>query len=246
MMSVRHQPREGRAPDAPRVLAMFSYRYDAHLVPDLLENIRPLVDGWVAWDDRASTDVVSNDRLLRLRLLQAAFDAGADWVLRVDPDERFETGLAARMDALTERKEPVVWMFRLRELYAPDAYRMDGLWRRKRQGRLFPLFDWMFPAAESPWFQTEEFHSVSYPAAYRQEKVDLNLYHLKMIDHARRLHRRDLYKALDPEGKFQRVGYDYLADEAGAVFETIPPERGYHPPHREDGGLWMPAELPSA
>ncbi|MHB9448567.1 hypothetical protein ACYG9R_17570 [Mesorhizobium sp. RSR565B] len=35
------------------------------------------------------------------------------------------------------------------------------------------------------------------------------------------------------------MGYDYLADEAGAVFEQIPPGRDYHPPHVDDGGLWM-------
>lgn len=234
----------GRPASAPRVLAMFSFRYDAHLVPDLLENIAPLVDGWVIWDDRGSSELVSNDRLLRLRLLQAAFDAGADWVLRVDPDERFERGLAAKIDALTRRKKPIVWTFPLRELYAPDAYRVDGIWKKKRQGRLFPLFDWLFPAEQSSWFATEEFHSVTYPRGFREKKARFNLYHLKMIDEKRRRHRRDLYVALDPDREFQPAGYDYLADESGARFKKIPWRRRYHPPHREDGGLWMPAELP--
>ena len=33
----------------PRVLALFSFRHDAHLVQDLIENIRPMVDGWVSY-----------------------------------------------------------------------------------------------------------------------------------------------------------------------------------------------------
>ena len=68
----------------------------------------------------------------------------------------------------------------------------------------------------------------------------LNLCHLKMIAPARRRARSALYNALDPDQRFQREGYDYLADDQGAVFEPIPPGRGYSPAHRDDGGLWMP------
>jgi hypothetical protein len=28
------------------------HRYDAHLVPDLIANIDPIVDGWIALNDR--------------------------------------------------------------------------------------------------------------------------------------------------------------------------------------------------
>ena len=38
----------------------------------------------------------------------------------------------------------------------------------------------------------------------------------------------------------QQLGYDYLADDAGAEFEAIPHGREYTPAHHEDGGLWMP------
>ena len=226
------------------MLAVFSFRYDAHLVPALLENIRPMVDGWVSWDDRRSSSLVSNDRDLRFRLLDAAHEAGADWILRVDPDERFESALAERIGRLTAVKLPIVWTFRLRELYAPDAYRIDGMWGKKRQGRLFPLFDFLFPSRTSGRFRMDEFHSESFPTFYRRLSSGLNLYHLKMIAPQRRRHRRDLYAALDPERRFQEVGYDYLADESGALFEKIPEGRSYRPPHVEDGGLWMPASLP--
>ena len=41
-----------RSPRRPRIFAVFSYRYDAHLVPGLVENLRPAVDGFVSCDDR--------------------------------------------------------------------------------------------------------------------------------------------------------------------------------------------------
>lgn len=67
----------------------------------------------------------------------------------------------------------------------------------------------------------------------------LNLYHLKMIDPARRSARRDPYSFLDPHRRDQAIGYDYLADATGVQLEPIPPDRRYHPPHLDDGGLWM-------
>jgi hypothetical protein len=59
-----------------------------------------------------------------------------------------------------------------------------------------------------------------------------------MLTPERRQARSRLYKLLDPENRFQPIGYDYLADDLGATFETIPPGREYLPPHEEDGGLW--------
>ena len=53
-----------------------------------------------------------------------------------------------------------------------------------------------------------------------------------MIDAERRKARRDFYRALDPANVFQRIGYDYLADETGFVLEEVPASRPYRPqPH---------------
>ncbi len=42
--------------------AVFSYRYDAHLVPDLIANIAPVVDGcWIALNDRPSEGYLLTD-----------------------------------------------------------------------------------------------------------------------------------------------------------------------------------------
>ncbi|MBN9022313.1 MAG: hypothetical protein J0H08_09520 [Rhizobiales bacterium] len=203
----------------PRVVAAFSFRYDAHLVPDLIENLRPAVDGYAAFDDRQATELFSDEPARRRALVAAARGMGARWVLFVDPDERHEAALAERMRKLTAVKKPVVWGFNYRELYTPDSYRVDGLWGKKQRYSLFPLRD----------------------GGYKRKLTGLNIYHLRPIIRERRLARRDLYKRLDPEGAYQAVGYDYLAEEDGLALEPIPDGRGYRPAHKEDGRLWAGA-----
>ena len=218
----------------PRVVAAFSYRYDAHLVPDLLANLRPIVDGYVAYDDRGASGLFSDEPARRLALVAAARDMAARWILFIDPDERHEVGLAGRIRALTAVRKPVVWGFRFRELYAPDAYRVDGTWGEKQRYTLFPLCDGQV-------FDDAALHGPHHPKGYKRKQTGLNIYHLRMIDPERRRARRDLYNALDPHAAYQTVGYDYLADDDGMVLEQIPPGRHYLPIHHEDGGLWAPA-----
>src|SRR5688572_24693668 len=119
----------------PRIVAVFSFRYDAHLVPNLIENLRPTVDGWISWDDRKSSVAFTPDNVRRKALIQAAYDAGANWVLGIDPDERLEEAAAWKLRVLVGVPFVESWSFRLRELYATDAYRVDGIWGRKRQAR---------------------------------------------------------------------------------------------------------------
>jgi hypothetical protein len=217
----------------PRVVAAFSFRYDAHLVPSLLANLRPIVDGYVAYDDRSSTELFSDERKRRLQLITAARGLGSRWILFIDPDERLEPATAGRVRGLTRAKGRIAWGFHFRELYTPDAYRVDGIWGRKMRYTLFPLLD-------GQRFETAPLHAPHHPQGYKRRDTGLNLYHLKMIALERRTGRRDLYKALDPDKSYQAVGYDYLADDDGAVLKRIPRRRRYRPAHVEDGGLWMP------
>jgi hypothetical protein len=219
----------------PRVIAVFSFRYDHHLVADLLENIRPLVDGWVAFDDRKSQGVMSNEPARRAALLEAASAWRPDWILGIDPDERLEHGAPERLAPKLRAEGLVAYGFKLREMYTPDSYRTDGLWGGKIRFNLFKP-----PPHSHP--EMADWHGRWYPreAGYRTEIVDVNLYHLKMITPERRVARAALYEALDPDHRFQKIGYDYLADDSGLQLEIIPKSRGYHPRHREDGGLWMP------
>ena len=216
-----------------RVVAVFSYRFDAHLVPDLLANLDPIVDGWIAYDDRAASGIFSSEPQRRRALLSAARESGADWVLAVDPDERFESALAERIGRLMNVPRQIAWGFRLRELYTPDSYRIDGPWGRKIQHRLFRAYD-----IEA--FPEKALHGPLVPSSgFKLRDSGLDLYHLKCIEPRRRTARRDLYNRLDPEGAHQAIGYDYLADETGIVLENIPAGRGYRPAHLDDGGLWM-------
>jgi glycosyltransferase involved in cell wall biosynthesis len=210
------------------VLAVFSYRYDAELVPDLLANIAPAVDGWVAFNDRDATDVFSSESQRRRLLIERARELGAAWVLAIDPDERIERGAATRIRALTREWRRIVWEFNLREMFTPTAYRVDGIWGSKMLGRLFPVFD-------GPLCSEQALHgSWCVPrAGYSVFPAGLNLYHLKMMSSRRRQARRDLYRHLDPANRFQAVGYDYLTDEAGAEFEQIPPGRDFVPAYMD-------------
>jgi hypothetical protein len=234
----RLRPRWFRSENS-RVVALFSYRYDAHLVPGLLENIAPVVDGWIAFDDRASTGIFSDEVARRRALIGRARAVGADWVLFIDPDERLERGAAERFRTMTRVTEPVVWGFRIREMYTPDTYRIDGIWGKKQRPSMFRL-------REGQKFSDQPVHGPCFPIepAHKRLPSGLNLYHLKMIAPHRREARRNLYKRLDPDNTHQRLGYDYLVEETGAVFEKIPEGRGYRPPHRDDDALWM-AELPA-
>lgn len=241
MITTTLNDRTGRAPGAPRVLAVYSYRFDAHLVPDMLANVAPMVDGWVAYDDRQASGVFSAEPPRRLALLRAARDAGADWVLAVDPDERYEHSLAARMDELTMAEGATAYGFNLREMYAPGTYRMDGVWGKKLQARLLKLPEELVETVaplHSSWH--------SFLPEARVVRSGVNLYHLKMITAERRRARARLYNLLDPNRESQARGYDYLAEDEGAVFEDIPAGQEYFPAHDDDGGLWMQADLADA
>lgn len=225
-----------KAGRTPRVMAVFSFRYDAHLVPALIGNIETLVDGWVAYDDRASDELFSNEVHRRAVLLRAAREAGAAWALAVDPDERFESALAQEMGRLTQSEGAIAYTFALREMYAPRQYRVDGVWGRKRQARLLSLSQGVLEPKGNLHLSWASF--IPTP---RLQDTDYNLYHLKMITPERRRARAALYTHLDPEAVMQAIGYNYLADDSDAQFEAIAPGREYHPPHEEDGGLWMPS-----
>ena len=220
---------------APQTLAVFSFRYDAHLVPAMLANIDSIVDGWVCYDDSKGDGLFSNEVRRRLLLLNAARDLGARWALAIDPDERFETPLANAIGTLTSEDRPLCYTFALREMYGERHYRVDGVWGQKRQARLLPLTHGLVePEGQLhlPWSYFIPSHELAH--------TEFNLYHLKMITRSRREARAALYNQLDPDRRMQPFGYDYLADEDGAQFDAVPVGREYHPPHVEDGGLWMP------
>jgi hypothetical protein len=223
------------------IVALFAFRYDRALVPDLLENLAPLVDGYVSWDDTRNKELWYHEGRVRSGLIEAARTIGADWILAVDPDERFEYRAARRIRWCTLVKRHVVYGFSFRELYTETSYRVDGIWGEKVRWNLFPLRPGQtfhdLPV-HSPWHPTNP--------GVRFKRIDVNLYHLKMIDQHNRVTRRELYERLDPRAEIQKIGYAYLTDEASLRLESIPAGRGYHPPYRHDYRLTQTGDPPVA
>jgi hypothetical protein len=219
----------------PRILAVFSYRYDAHLVPDFLENIRPGIHGYVAWDDRSAEAALSDEPTRRALLFSAARAMGADWLLTPDPDERLERGFAGWLPGLIAQGDRNVWNFTLREMFDNAHIRTDGPWGGKSKVIFFPM-----EAAKTDSQALLHAPRVGDGAGYTRRESRIIVYHLRMASPARRQLRRDLYAAADPERRFQAIGYDYLADERGMVLEPLPPGRDFVPPFIDDHGLWSP------
>ena len=224
-----------------KIIAVFSYRYDAGLVPALIQNISPFVHGYVSLDDRKSDAVMSDEPSRRNALHKKARDMGADWILAVDPDERFEYSIADRIQSMTSRRDQnVIWKFNLREMFSPNKYRTDGRWGHKSQIRLYPASATLIPLEKSLhglWISSKDGYSIRDSA--------LNLYHLRHASLERSQHRRDTYAAADPERRFNPIGYDYLSDMRGAIMKTIPPERMFFPPHIENHELWAAPSINS-
>lgn len=216
----------------PVVFAVFSYRYDAALVPDLIENLRPSINGYVALDDRAGDGLISDEPARRMALLEAAKIARADWVLAVDPDERVEQALSSRIAEFTAQPH-TCWLFNLREMFTPNAWRDDGLWGRKKLMRLFPLlpdFEIDSAALHGRWIPAR--------SGLNERHTELNIYHMRMADSRRRQARRDLYATADPDRRYQAIGYDYLMDTRGMQLSPIPKGGGFAPPFHDNGELW--------
>ncbi|MBA3910784.1 MAG: hypothetical protein C0524_13130 [Rhodobacter sp.] len=222
-------------PGSPTVIAVFSYRYEAHLVPDFIANIRPFINGYVAWDDRAATAETTSEPERRNRLLAQARQMGARWILAADPDERIEASLAKRLPEMLAMGETNLWNFSFREMFTPDSYRSDGIWGRKIRISLFPVSavgQDLHLALHGDWIASRR--------GFRVRDADTNIYHLRMATPGRRRLRRELYAAADPTRQFQAQGYDYLDDERGMVLEKIPKGREFEPAFQEDLGLWSP------
>jgi tetratricopeptide (TPR) repeat protein len=218
----------------PKVVAVFCYRYDASLVPDLIANISPFVHAIAALDDRASPDLMTPEPPRRAALHAAARAAGADWIFAADPDERYEPALERLMPVLTRpRARPVLWRFRTREMFTLTDYRSDGVWGGKHKVILYPAATTHHTAAEAQhgaWVRRDP--------SWVYLDSGLNLYHLRHLSDRRTQHRRDTWAAADPLRVWQVIGWDYLADSRAARFDTVPPDRRFRPDTPPDDGLW--------
>lgn len=240
----------GREPRRVRLIATTMVRNERDYLPGMLRNVGAQVDGIVALDDGSTDgtaqlleasphvlDVLRNppDRPAydepagHRRLVAAAIDHGAEWILSIDADERLERDFRARAERVIRRGGRLgltAYAVRLRELWDfPDRYRADGLWATKRVARLFR-------AREDHRFDERALHGAKAPlqgkVLGRYPPADLVIYHLRMIRPDQRIARRDRYLALDPSARWQAaIGYHYLTDERGLALRRVPARRDW-------------------
>ncbi len=232
-----------------RLLALLPVRDEMRFLPGLFENLAEQVDGVLALDDGSNdgsrefleaqplvVEVIDapsasrgelDDGANHRALTEAAWEHRADWLLGVDADERLERRFRKRAEAEIDRAEaadqPALWV-RFCELWdAPDRMRVDGIWGGKRKACLFR-------SDRGHRFHGRRMHSIwapwpppkgEYPAA------DLRIYHLRMIRAGDRRARVERYRRLDPDNRWQELGYDYLVDEQGISLRGIEPGRDY-------------------
>ena len=242
-------PASQKPADAPRLLCVMQVYNEQRDLPGCLEHLREHVDGFIVLDDGSTDDTkriirrepallelienpathphVWNERENKRRLLEAARRHGAQWVLVCDADERFERLFVNGLRALAKALDALgFWMLSvsLRELWdGPDRYRVDGPWWAKNDARMLKLphvvaFD-RTAQLHGSWVPDVLLQASRQPR--RHAMLYYHLYHLKMIHHADRIRRRDFYKSLDPDQRFQAQGYDYLT-EAGEELELVP------------------------
>jgi hypothetical protein len=240
-----------------RLLAVIPFRDEMRFLPDWFANVTPHVDGVVALDDGSedgsATFVAAQTNVLevirqprrspadwdcganRRLLFHAAGRHGAEWIVGLDADERVERQFRARADAEIDRllsRGLTAGTIRLRELWdRPDRMRVDGIWGTKVPGRLFAY-------RPNAVLDERRLHGYWPPldslvlcadGGERYEPLDLEVYHLRMVNASDRERRRERYNTLDPGHRFQSIGYDYLTSAEGLVVESLPVGREYGP-----------------
>jgi hypothetical protein len=177
--------------------------------------------------ERAAWDEAGNYRAL----VTAAAEAGAEWVISLDADERVERRFRTRAERAIRRGRLLgcdAFAVRLRDLWGSrDRQRVDGVWGRRAPLRMFRA------RSSGASLDRRPLHASKVPLDARRigrypPLADVCVYHLRMVEPADRLKRRRRYEELDPGGRMNAgFGYEYLTDEAGLELRPVEGERGF-------------------
>jgi len=214
-----------------KIIAVTSYKFDKDYLEDWKRNLRTLVDDYLIIYDKEG-DFFKDEGKYRQLQYKLAKEKGGEWVVVLDPDERFEKGAAKKIKDIIKRygnnADRLVLKFNFRELYEPKKYRVDGVWGKKVRFAVFRL-------KNDNIYSDKQLHTPKEPqnSDVKIIETDLNIYHLKHIKPELRKNRKDIYNKLDPQHKFQGIGYDYLDDETDMKLKGIAIGRGYCPKYRD-------------
>ncbi len=180
------------------------------LVEQVLAN--PPRESYAGWDDAAN----------RNRLVEAAVEAGTDWALVLDADERIDADDAAALRRFVDEAADPDRAYGMRVFRMIDDlehYDAADLW-------VFRLF----APQTGDRFADDRLHYVPIPTRIPRDawvRTTIRIQHLASLTAARRRARFAKYAEADPELEFQ-ASYDHLLDEpqpaALRPWQARPPE----------------------
>lgn len=211
-----------------KLVACFGWKYEPEwLIEQLKENLS-WVDDFAILDCRERDELWVHEGDYRLILREKAREMGADWILITSPDERWEKNAGKIVRShIDNHKENKILEVNLKELYHPLWYRVDGIWGTKVRRRIYPLKD-----DQIMLYQPIQCSAMPQNEDYEIVHIDVNVYHLKMIGSENRKVRAKVFKKLDPDKKYQDIGYDYLDEEKDAKLVRIKEDRMYFPAYK--------------
>ena len=242
-MAATIAPTGARGADAsPRLVVLLPARNAAADLPDWFSSVERFADAIVALDD-GSTDgtaamleahplvevVLRNprretyegwdDSANRNRLLAAASDVEADWILSLDADERIPEGDAEALRRFVETDALPGLAYGMRCYRMVDDlehYDRNALWVYR-----------LFAFAPGQTFPSSRLHFVPIPTSIPRDRwvrTTVRIQHVASLTADRRAARRAKYREADPEVEYQ-AGYDHLLDEPADVAEFAPRRR---------------------
>lgn len=210
----------------PRLIAVYGRRHEPDwLIDEMVANLSPWVDGFACVDDRqrAATEAWGHEGQFRARQREAAIGAGADWVLVVDPDERLEDRAGEVIRPLMDGPD-ALYRLTLCEMFTPTSYRIDGKWGLFRRTRLYRV-------RPDQRMSSKPIHAPPVPVLTGLPRIDIdvNLYHLKMIEPANRVQRARAYMRAEVQHGARRRQWGALAQTIGMRLQPIPAGREFSP-----------------
>ncbi len=217
------------------IVALLPVRNGGNDLDDWFAGMRDVVDGVIALDDGSTDDTASrlraeplvrqvlanrvrpdetgwDDRDNRQRLLEAAVDAGADWVLWLDSDERLVPGDGPALRCFLEQgADPdEAYGFALHDQVGPGRFASEPKWvyrvHQPRAGDTMPQRRLHFPPVPT-----------RIPRG-RWLRTSVRIVHIGMATPTRRRERYRKYERTDPDRRWQD-SYEHLLV---APDETIP------------------------